>query len=240
MVTTSKFIAKGIKTDCNHLRIHYEIVVMLYSLAVLVSIKILSFPQSQKDLVTLLSVGAILATFGSAIGSIGLIWQNDLLERVRLNTDIFFTDIIRQDSPWRRWPFLTRAGKRKLLDGSSLHLTLNNPEVPLDVGTHVIKVDLPTSLEDFFDLPLIRNCWSLIRFRNSAHTVFSNKPKDVINPNTGLKSSDEYMAYECMFDTWKAVLKFRVARYIVHFGSGLTIAGAGIVASFVVMHHQWI
>ena len=51
---------------------------------------------------------------------------------------------------------MTREGKTKLLDGSSIHTTLSNPEIPLDVGTHLIKVKLPTVLEDFFDLPLIQ------------------------------------------------------------------------------------
>lgn len=217
----------------NHLTRHYQIVAALYACAVFISYKILSLPEAQKDLVTLLSSGAILATFGSALGAIGLIWQNDLLERVRLNVDILLKDIYKQDNPWRRWPFLPRSGKRKLLDGSSHHLELSNPEVSLDVGTHVIKIDLPTVLEDFFDLPLFKNCWPLFRFRNSAHTVFGRKPKNEINPDTKLKPSDEYMAYECMLDVWKAVLKFRASRYIVHFGSGLTIAGTPTACIYV-------
>ncbi len=223
--------------DSNHLRLHLEIVTLLYALAVLASFKILSLPESQKDLVTLLSTGAILATFGSAIGSIGLIWQNDLLERVRLNVDILLHDILKQESPWRRWPFLPRTAKRKLLNGDSLHFTLSNPPISLDVGNHVVKIDLPTVLEDFFDLPLTRNYWPLLRFRSSAHTVYGRKPKDVKNPDTGLLPSDEYMVYECMFDIWKTILKFRVSRYIVHLGSGLTISGAGVVAIYVVMLH---
>jgi len=225
------------KSDSSHLRLHFETVALLYALSFLVSFKILALPESQKDLVTLLSTGAILATFGSAIGAVGLIWQNDLLERVRLNVDILFRDILKQETPWRRWPFLARTGRRKLLDGNSLQLTLSNPEVPLDVGTHVVKIDLPTVLEDFFDLPLTRNLLPLFRFRRSAHTVFGRKEKGIINPDTGLSSSDEYMAYECMFDIWKSIFKFRVSRYVVHFGSGLTILGAVVVAFHVGMRY---
>lgn len=221
----------------NHLRIHYEIVLLLYLVATLISFKILSLPDAQKNLVSLLSTGAILATFGSAIGAIGLIWQNDLLERVRLNVDILFKDILKQDNPWRRWPFLPRSGKRKLLDGSSHHVSLSNPEVPLDVGTHVIKIDLPTVLKDFFDLSLFKNCYPLIRFRSSAHTTFGRKTKGEISQDTGLEPSDEYMAYECMYDIWMAILKFRVTRYILHFGSGLTISGALIVVIYVSLQY---
>ena len=45
------------------------------------------------------------------------------------------------------------------------------------------------------------------------------------------------MAYECMYDIWKAVLKFRVARYIVHFGSGLTISGAVMAVYLATMQY---
>ena len=206
---------------------------MLYAFGILIAYKILSHSEARKDVVALLSSGAILATFGSAIGSIGQIWQQDLLERVRLNIDILFKDILKQESPWRRWPFLPRSSDRKLLDGGTHHVTLSNPEVPLDVGTHVIKIDLPTVLEDFFDLPLLNNCWPLLRFRSSAHTVLGNRPKGAKNPKTDLEPSDEYLAYECMLDIWSAVLKFRVARYVIHFGSGLTIAGAATAGIFV-------
>lgn len=128
---------------------------------------------------------------------------------------------------------MPRSGKRKLLDGSSHHSTLSNPEIPLDVGTHIIKIELPTVFEDFFDLALFNNYWPLLRFRNSAHTVYGRKPKEQKSKDTGLTPSDEYMAYECMFDTWGAIFKYRAARYFVHFGSGLTISGTVTVAIYV-------
>ena len=54
---------------CNHLRLHYLVVTFLYAFAFLTAYKILSLQEAQKDLVTLLSSGAILATFGSAINN---------------------------------------------------------------------------------------------------------------------------------------------------------------------------
>lgn len=216
--------------DDRHHEFHYGTIVVLYTAALLTSYRVLSLPEAQKDLVTLLSTGAILATFGSAIGAIGLIWQDDLVARVKLNIDIFYRDIIKQEAPWRRWPFLARTSRKKLLNGDSLQQKLSNPEVTLDVGTHVIKVDFPTVLEDFFDLPLIKNCWQLWWYRKAAYTVYGRKKQDTINADTGLTPSDGYMAYECMFDIWKSIFKFRIFRYIVHFGSGLTIFGALIVA----------
>ena len=221
------------KMAFNHLRLHYGVVVVLYALGILIAYKTLSHAEAQKDVVALLSTGAILATFGSAIGAIGQIWQQDLLERARLNIDILFKDILKQEISWRRWPFVPRSSVRKLLDGGTHYLTLSNPDVPLDVGTHVIKINLPTVPEDFFDLPLFKNYWPLLKFRSSAQTVLGNREKGSKNPKTGLEPSDEYLAYECMLDIWSSVLKFRIARYVIHFGSGLTIAGAATAGLFV-------
>lgn len=215
--------------DGGHLRLHYETIVLLYVMALYVSYRVLSLSEAQKDLIGLLSTGAILATFGSAIGAIGLIWQEDLFERVRLNVDILYRDITNQKTPWRRWPFLARAQKQKMLNGGALQHSLSNPTLSLDVGTHVIKVDLPTVLEDFFDLPLIKNYWQLWRFRRAAYTFFGERNGDAVSEKTGLTPSDSYMAYQCMLDIWKSIFRFRISRYVVHFGSGLTICGALIV-----------
>lgn len=217
-----------------HLRVHYVLVALLYTVGFLVAVYVLSAPESQVNLVALLSSGAILATFGSAISAIGLIWQTDLHERVQLNLEILYQDILKQDTPWRRWPFLPRSSKRKLLNGDEHRLTLRNPEVPLDVGTHILRIHLPTVMEDYFDLPLIKNIWPLLRFRSSSHTVFGRKEKDRENPETGLTPSDEYMAYECMLDIWSAILKFRLSRYAIHFGSGITIFGGCMTGLYVV------
>lgn len=212
------------------LRIHYVIITVLYILALITSSIILSLPGAEKDLVSLLSTGAILATFGSAIGAIGLIWQNDLLERVQLDIDILYRDIIEQEKPWRRWPFLARSSRNTLLDKNLLQFSLGNPEIPLDVGTHTIRVHLPTILEDFFDLPLLKNYWPLWRFQKAARTVLSQKIHDTENSKTGMTPFKSYMAYECMYDIWKSIFRFRLSRYIVHFSSGLTICGALITS----------
>lgn len=206
--------------------LHKSTIAALYALSTFGAFLILGRAEAQKDLVTLLSTGAIFATFGSAISSLGAIWERDLLERVQTNIDIVYKDIVQQANAWRRWPFLARSAQRKQLDGSIHAGSLYNPEIPLDVGTHVIRVQLPTVLEDFFDLPLLSNFLKLRRFRSAANTVYMRKRGADENPETGMKPSDEYMAYECLHDTWTSILYFRLARYATHLGAGLTIAGA--------------
>lgn len=211
---------------------HRCLIALLYAIAIVAAYLILKLPEARKDLIALLSAGAIFATFGSAIATLGSLWERDLLERVRLNVDILYKDLLHQTNPWRRWPFLPRSGDRKLLDDLALRGTLQNPRIPLGVGTHVIEIDLPTVLEDFFDLPLVRNVYRLHRFRSAAGTVFANGRGVAINPKTNMKRQDEFMAYECLHDIWRSILIFRIARYSIHFGSGLALAGTALTVYF--------
>ena len=226
-------VAKSSFGTFNSLYVHKLGVFILYGLSTCIAIVVMQLPDAQKDLIALLSVGAIFATFGSAISTIGSVWERDLLERVRLNMDILYKDLLKQEDPWRRWPFLRRSGKRRLLDDTIHYGTLNNAEVPLNVGTHVIRIALPTVLEDFFDLPLLRNFSQLARFRAAAGTVFSSKTEVKISDETRMASFNEFMTYECLHDTWRCILSFRIARYATHFGAGLTMSGA-IVTAFLI------
>lgn len=214
------------------LRIHNFLVFFIYIIAALITAAIMRLPETQASLISLISAGAIFATFGSAISTVGSLWERDLLERVTLNIDILYRDILHQEVPWRRWPFLRRSGKRHLLNKSITQATLSNPEVPLDVGTHVIRIALPTVLEDFFDLPLHRNFGLLRKFRAAAGTSFVRRKKGKVSQETNMERSDEYMAYECLYDTWRSILSFRLARYATHFGAGLTISGALVTAAY--------
>lgn len=204
-------------------------VLVLYAVAAALTVRALTLPGAAKDSVSLLSTGAILATFGSAIATLGSIWERDLLERVRLNVDILFKDLLEQDNSWRRWPFLPRFGERQILDGTLLRGSLKNPTVPLDVGTHVVHIEVPTVLEDFFDLSVSNNFIALSRYRAAAATTYSTKRRQVPNSDSasdGGSTGNQLMQYECLHDTWGAVLSFRLARYATHFGAAITLSGA--------------
>ena len=211
-------------------RIHIWFVALSYIFAFVIGYSILSFNEISTSFLSLLSAGAIFATFGSALTSIGTLIERDLLERIRLNIDILYKDIYKAENPWRRWPFLPRDGRKKLFDNIDQFARLRNPRLSLDVGTHVIKVDLPTVLEDFFDLPVIKNTWNLVHFHKAAHTARIRKPQKIKNEETELLPSDEYMAYECLRNVWISVFKFRFSRYVIHFGAGLVLSSILIVS----------
>lgn len=210
-------------------RIHRLSLGLFYSLAFLIAWTVLSRPDTNATFVALLSTGAIIATFGSAISALGSMWERDLKERVKTNIDIFFKDISKQNEAWRRWPFLPRRSRKFALDNNVHFGELRNPEIPLDVGSHVVTAELPTVLDDFFDLSVLRNYLTLRRFRPAARVAWTRRDKEAKNPENGMLPIDEHMAYECLFDVWKSIFRFRLARYTTHFGAGLTMFSASLV-----------
>lgn len=210
-----------------HLALHRVFVLVLYGGAIWISFKLLSIPAAHGDVVTSLSSGAILATLGSAVATVGTLWTEDHANRIALNVDIFFHDILEQTA-WRRWPFLLRGGTTKLFGGNIQRVELCNPEISFNVGSHALGILVPTVQDDFFDLPLFRNLVPLLRFRTAARTTHVNAEEGAVYAENGLSPMGQYMAYECLTDIWWSVLMFRSARYFVHFGAALSIASAAL------------
>lgn len=225
-------VEKSDKPTNRHLLVHRTLVFVLYAAAIWVAYALLSIPAAHQSFIVSLSSAAILATLGSAITNVGSLWTGDYSNRIALNVDIFYRDILKQEA-WRRWPFLLRGGTKKLFGGNTQQFELHNPTIPLNVGSHDIEVQVPTVQDDFFDLPVLKNVIPLFRFRTAAHTTMMNSPRGDVFPQNQLKPMEQYFAYECLADIWWSVLIFRSARYVVHFGAALTIASAvigGIVA----------
>lgn len=210
------------------LRLHRYILFLLYISTIAISFKLLFVFGKEYTIVESLSSGAILATFGSAIATIGTIWTGDHEKRILLNFDILTKDIMKQDTAWRRWPFLARKSTSRTYGKEYISGELKNPDIELDVGSHKINVTIPSIQEDFFDLGICRNLYPLLRFRKAALT------KIISDESLSGDRFLSYSKYNCILDIWKCVFIFRFARYIIHFGVGLTISSA-IISGIVVL-----
>lgn len=208
-----------------HYTIHKLLIIFAYFIAFILGYSVLSLKEISGEFIKLLAGGAIFATFGSAIFSIGTLIERDLMEHIKLNIDILFKEIYKQKNPWRRWPFISRYRKHKINNnGEILTIELGNPVLVLNIDkTKILYIDTPTSLKDFFDLPLIKNIWSLFRFHKNAETRIVEQNSNKINKKSGLKPFEEYTAYLCLYNTWFSILRFRLTRYSIHFGIGLVI-----------------
>jgi hypothetical protein len=215
------------------LRNHRLLTLFLWLCAIGISSFLLFQAQSLDSFVALLSSAAIVATLGSAICTAGSAFERDLVERVHLDLDIFHRDLIEENVPWRRWPFLRRRQRVKLLNGDETEGVLYNPRLKFDVGTHVIEVDLPSVFEDFFDLPTMRNACRMLWYKKAAMTTLITRDQDMQHAKTEMKPGQERMTYLCVLDIWLAIVKFRFCRYAVHFGTALTISTVLLTAFLV-------
>lgn len=165
---------------------------------------------NEYNLSNIISLGAILSTFGAALLAIAQVIEKDRYDRILRNVDIYYKDIVKE-KPWRRWQFLKRTSKSKINDSIVITTTLQNPEITFEVGSDEIKVYLPTVLEDFYDLPAF-DCYFKMA-RNTNH---------YLNNDTGTKidmeGSQGYMRWYCLYDIWESVILFRISRYITKTG----------------------
>lgn len=174
---------------------------------------------SEYNLSNVISLGAVLSTFGSALLAAASVIEKDRYDRVLRNVDIYYNDIAKE-KPWRRWQFLKRTTEFRAFNNDIIKTTLQNPDIVFDVGSHEIRVYLPTVLEDFYDLPSFY-CFYIMA-RNKKHFVTNAVKKEI-----DLEGPSGYMGWHCLYDIWKSVMIFRISRYITY--SGISIIFTSII-----------
>lgn len=207
------------KRPTNSLEAHYFLLAIIYFL-VFILVKIcFDKVNIQKCMVEYLGIGSMFATFGAAIVALGLTFLEDNVARVRENIDIFYKEIWKQ-APWRRWPFLKRKERTDLFGERTIFLDLRNPEIPFDVGTHEIRISVPTVFEDFYDLPVWTNYWQSSRHCKAILTkLFRDLQEipDTENEKRELLNTKMYSIL-CLRDVWYCILRYRVSKYVIHSG----------------------
>lgn len=199
-------------------------VVLGYVLSVL--LLLFSFGAIKFDitLYNLISLGGIFATFGSAFLGTSIIFEQRSENRVKENLKIFYLDILKDDKVWIRWSFLKRKRTIDLLNKKKFTTILTNPPIPFDVGSHEITVSLPTVTKDFFDLPIFRHYYQMLKYSKAFHTTVNRKSsKDERYSETFNDIGQAVMAFECTKDILKHSCIYRVVHFFRHFSIGLII-----------------
>jgi len=210
----------------NSLQIHRLIIFLVYifsiTLCIILFKMIKQTVNNNSDINFILTSGALFATFGSAIVGLSLVFHSDFQKRIELNLNILYKEIYKQSSPWRRWPFLKRNSSVKLLNGKRDKMTgvLTNVSPLLNFGTYKRKFEMPTIFEDYFDLPIFNNFFILYKSKAQFYTDASRYNNI---------STDDIMTYECFYDTYLNLMKFRISRYGIHFGCGMIFSTLVII-----------
>lgn len=197
--------------------------VLFYLLALLILI-VAFFSIDTTRLFDYISLASIFATFGSALLGATVIFEQKSEQRVKENVEIWYLKILEQEEKWTRWAFLKRKKTKRLFDNKKNTFKLENPEIPFDVGSHVIKVKLPTVAEDFFDLPVFKDFLKMVRFDKLFYTKANRG--DLEFDKLEFKDLGAYiLSYQCIKDILKQACIYRIASYFKHFSIGLIVFG---------------
>lgn len=196
------------------------IVITIITLLMILLIELAIFKKCIEipNTINKVSLGAILATFGSAILAIFLVVESNKYSRITTNVNILFKDILRIE-PWRRWQFLKRLNYEKTFDDKIVRKKLDNPKCQFNVGSHEINVSIPTVREDFYDLSAIKFFMTMHKNRKHFKT-YTYKLKNVDFKNTQYESlADCIMAWDCVYDIWFNVLVYKFSHYLLKVGT---------------------
>lgn len=181
--------------------------------------------KSNLNLSNTISLGAIFATFGSAIISSVILLQTDKLNRILSNVDILYSDILHAEK-WTRWPFIKRFNAQTLLDGKITSSMLENPSIIFKLGSYDINIVIPTTQEDFYDLPSFHNFMQMKKNSKHFKTNIVNHP-DCIDNTSFSDVGDYFFAWDCLYDIWKTIVLFKINKLVVTLGTSI------IVSSFI-------
>ncbi len=171
-----------------------------------------------------ISVGAIFATFGSALATIFLTSLQKYYERIKENDRVFVEELV-APWKWKRWSFVKRQAHKVLFDEeSSYYEQLTQAEIVFNTGAYELAVPFPTVLEDFFDLPI----WKKWRQMNSRRKDYE---KMVIHNCKGDVGST-LTAWDCIYDSYRTILKYRIIHVLLYASCSLIVSS--LVFSFVV------
>ena len=156
-----------------------------------------------------IALGAIFATFGSAVVSIFTLFCNEQYNQFGDNSKILQEQLIGITN-WERWPFVKRLRKHKISRGMYEFQVLENPSIVFFGSLWNITIPLPASKPDFYELPTYRCLIRLIRNRSIyRHVLESHQSPDAVK---------EILLWDCLTGIYKNIASYRFGRFFIWLG----------------------
>lgn len=99
----------------------------------------------------MIALGAVFATFGSAVISVFSLYCSQMMNNFHNNLVILQNKLI-SGNTWRRWGFLRRIKKQRIGWGKYNFYVLKNPQICFETNYNKIQVPIPTDISDFQDI----------------------------------------------------------------------------------------
>lgn len=156
-----------------------------------------------------ISLGAIFATFGSAIVAVASLSCNNCYIKFSDNILVLQNDLLKNEK-WTRWTFIKRKSKKRLLDSGRLVWVLENAIIEFQLGSHALSVFLPTVKADFDDLPIFRHFLKLKRYGKQYETNLCNHATQ--------EDANAYFMWDCIFDIYVQIVYYKLYNYLIWIG----------------------
>lgn len=153
-----------------------------------------------------ISVGALFATFASAVIGVFTLFATQNLELFYENLTILCQDLASEELSnikWKRWPFLPRMGKLPFL-GKNRFTGVNYASICFTTIRCEEVFLMPSTLADFQELPVLRS-FLRMKLRRKSYLDYLG--------TAGL--IDEYPAWDCLCAIFKSILFYRFSYYCI-------------------------
>lgn len=157
-----------------------------------------------------ITMGALFATFGSAVIAVFTLSSSQQLNLFYENLAILREDLASDElmrMQWKRWPFLPRMGRLPLLGGAR-YSALNNASISFHLLDRQEVFPLPTTLADFWELPVLRG---FLQMKHHRRTYLQYL--------TAIGAVNEYPAWDCVSAMYKNILLYRFSCACVWVGT---------------------
>lgn len=147
-----------------------------------------------------ITIGALFATFGSAVIGVFSLFAAQHLETFYEDQTILRQELVSLEAAnadWKRWSFLPRMGKLSF-PGKERYFGVNGASICFTTARSEESFPLPTALADFGELPILR---SFLRMKlQRKHYLAYLSAAGLI---------EEYPAWDCVCAIYKSILLYR-------------------------------
>ena len=155
-----------------------------------------------------ISLGAIFATFGSAIITIYSLYCNEQLRRFHETIDILQTSLLKTAS-WRRWQFLKRYHIARYSHRYVCYY-LTNPGIIFKDVKNKLELILPYTKEDFYELPIYLSYFRILKFKKKYFRSIQDLQQ--------ISSQPEFMLLNCLSYLYQNILNYKKGRFLMVIG----------------------
>lgn len=202
-------------------------VILIFLFCVLFTYIIYKFYINDISLENTITIGALLSTLGSSIISVASYACNENLrcfednfKNMQKNQEFF-------DAKWERRPFYKRISKYKYTKNEYEYCFLENPMIVFSAHMWNKRISIPSSREDFYELPIIRNYLTLRKNRKYyriAISLYQNK-----------EALEDILVWDNLTDMYKNILRYKLFHIFSTFGWSLLINS--IIFSFLYYYY---